>query len=246
MFNLTGKTALVTGATGGIGGAIARALHAQGAAVVLSGTREAVLQDLVRELGERAFAAAANLSDAASVDGLIARAEEAAGAPLDILVANAGITKDGLLMRMKDEDFSDVIKVNLESYFRLPRAAMKGMMKRRSGRIIGVTSIVGVTGNPGQTNYAASKAGMIGFSKSLAQEVGSRGITVNCIAPGFIESPMTDALNDQQKEAILGTLPAARLGTSEEVAAAVVFLASDEAAYVTGQTIHVNGGMAMI
>ncbi|WP_296818290.1 SDR family NAD(P)-dependent oxidoreductase, partial [Brevundimonas sp.] len=183
MFNLEGKTALVTGATGGIGGAIARALHAQGATVVLSGTREAVLNDLAGELGGRAFAAAANLSDAESVDGLVGRAEEVAGAPLDILVANAGITKDGLLMRMKDEDFEQVIKVNLESYFRLCRAAMKGMMKRRAGRIIGVTSVVGVTGNPGQTNYAASKAGMIGFSKSLAQEVGSRGITVNCIAP---------------------------------------------------------------
>lgn len=246
MFNLEGKTALVTGATGGIGGAVARALHAQGAAVVLSGTREAVLQDLAGELGGRAFVAAANLSDAESVDGLVGRAEEAAGAGLDILVANAGITKDGLLMRMKDEDFSDVIKINLESYFRLSRAAMRGMMKRRSGRIIGVTSVVGVTGNPGQTNYAASKAGMIGFSKSLAQEVASRGITVNCIAPGFIASPMTDVLTDQQKEAILGSIPAGRLGTGDEIAAAACFLASDEAAYVTGQTLHVNGGMAMI
>ena len=246
MFNLTGKTALVTGATGGIGGAIARALHAQGATVVLSGTREAVLQDLAKELGERAFAAAANLSDAESVDGLLARAEEAAGAPLDILVANAGITKDGLLMRMKDEDFQDVIRVNLESYFRLSRAAMKGMMKRRSGRIIGITSVVGVTGNPGQTNYAASKAGMIGFSKSLAQEVGSRGITVNCIAPGFITSPMTDALNDKQREGILTRVPMNRLGTGPEIAAATLYLASDEAGYVTGQTLHVNGGMAMV
>lgn len=246
MFNLTGKTALVTGATGGIGGAIARALHAQGAAVVLSGTREAVLQEIAGELGERAFVAAANLSDAESVDGLIGRAEEAAGAPLDILVANAGITKDGLLMRMKDDDFEQVIKVNLESYFRLTRAAMKGMMKRRAGRIIGVTSVVGVTGNPGQTNYSASKAGMIGFSKSLAQEVGSRGITVNCIAPGFIASPMTDVLNDQQRETILTKIPAGRLGAGEEIAAAAVYLASDEAAYVTGQTLHVNGGMAMI
>ena len=246
MFNLEGKTALVTGATGGIGGAVARALHAQGAAVVLSGTREAVLQDLAAELGGRAFVAAANLSDAESVDGLVGRAEEAAGAGLDILVANAGITKDGLLMRMKDEDFADVIRINLESYFRLSRAAMRGMMKRRSGRIIGVTSVVGVTGNPGQTNYAASKAGMIGFSKSLAQEVASRGITVNCIAPGFIASPMTDVLTDQQKEAILGSIPAGRLGTGDEIAAAACFLASDEAAYVTGQTLHVNGGMAMI
>ena len=246
MFDLTGKTALVTGATGGIGGAVARAMHAQGATVVLSGTREAVLADLAGELGERAFAAAANLSDAASVDGLVAKAEEAAGAPLDILIANAGITKDGLLMRMKDEDFQSVLTVNLESYFRLSRAAMKGMMKRRSGRIIGVTSVVGVTGNPGQTNYAASKAGMIGFSKSLAQEVGSRGITVNCIAPGFIASPMTDVLNDAQKDAIMKNIPMGRLGLGDEIAAAAVYLASDEAAYVTGQTLHVNGGMAMI
>ncbi len=246
MFNLSGKTALVTGATGGIGGAIARALHAQGATIVLSGTREAVLQDLAKDLGERAFVAAANLSDPESVDGLVAIAEGAAASPLDILVANAGITKDGLLMRMKDEDFRSVITVNLESYFRLSRAAMKGMMKRRSGRIIGVTSIVGVTGNPGQTNYAASKAGMIGFSKSLAQEVGSRGITVNCIAPGFIASPMTDVLNEAQREAILKTIPLGRLGTGDEIAAAAVYLSSDEAAYVTGQTLHVNGGMAMI
>jgi len=246
MFDLTGKTALVTGATGGIGGAVARALHAQGATVVLSGTREAVLTDLARDLGERAHFAVANLSDPASVDGLVAAAEAAAGAPLDILIANAGITKDGLLMRMKDEDFQSVLTVNLESYFRLSRAAMKGMMKRRSGRIIGVTSVVGVTGNPGQTNYAASKAGMIGFSKSLAQEVGSRGITVNCIAPGFIASPMTDVLIEQQRETILKAIPAGRLGTGDEIAAAAVYLASDEAAYVTGQTLHVNGGMAMI
>lgn len=246
MFNLSGKTALVTGATGGIGGAIARALHAQGAAVVLSGTREAVLAEIAGELGERAFVAAANLSDADSVDGLVARAEEAAGAPLDILVANAGITKDGLLLRMKDEDFADVLRINLESYFRLSRAALKGMMKRRSGRIIGITSVVGVTGNGGQTNYAASKAGMIGFSKSLAQEVGSRGVTVNCIAPGFIASPMTDVLNEQQREGILRNIPAGRLGEGPEIAAAAVYLASDEAAYVTGQTLHVNGGMAMI
>ena len=246
MFNLTGKTALVTGATGGIGGAIARALHAQGATVILSGTREAVLGEIAADLGERAFVAAANLSDPASVDGLIGRAEETAGAGLDILVANAGITKDGLLMRMKDEDFQSVLTVNLESYFRLSRAAMKGMMKRRSGRIIGITSVVGVTGNAGQTNYAASKAGMIGFSKSLAQEVGSRGITVNCIAPGFIASPMTDVLNEQQREGILRNIPAGRLGTGDEIAAAAVYLSSDEAAYVTGQTLHVNGGMAMI
>lgn len=246
MFELTGKTALVTGATGGIGGAIAHALHAQGAHVVLSGTREAVLADLAKELGERTSIAPANLADAESVDGLIAKAEEAAGNPLDILVANAGITKDGLLMRMKDEDWESVLKVNLESYFRLSRAAMRGMMKRRAGRIIGITSVVGVMGNPGQANYAASKAGMIGFSKALAQEVATRGITVNCVAPGFIESPMTEALNEAQKAQILSTIPAARLGLGSDVAAACVYLASDEAAYMTGQTLHVNGGMAMI
>jgi 3-oxoacyl-[acyl-carrier protein] reductase len=246
MFDLTGKTALVTGATGGLGSAIAKALHAQGATVVLSGTRENVLQDLAGELGGRAHVAACNLSDASAVDGLVEQAESAAGAGLDILVANAGITRDGLLMRMKDEDWEQVIKVNLESYFRLSRAALRGMMKRRAGRIIGVTSVVGVTGNPGQANYAASKAGMIGFSKSLAQEVGSRGVTVNCIAPGFITSPMTDVLNDQQRETILSKIPAGRLGTGDEIAAAAVYLSSDEAAYVTGQTLHVNGGMAMI
>ena len=246
MFDLTGKTALVTGATGGLGSEIAKGLHAQGAHVVLSGTREAVLEDLAGQLGERVSVASANLSEAASVDGLVAKAEAAAGKELDILVANAGITRDGLLMRMKDEDWDAVIKVNLESYFRLARAALRGMMKRRSGRIIGVTSVVGVTGNPGQTNYAASKAGMIGFSKALAQEVGSRGVTVNCIAPGFITSPMTDVLNEQQREAILSRIPAGRLGTGGEIGAAAVYLASNEAAYVTGQTLHVNGGMAMI
>ena len=246
MFDLSGKTALVTGATGGIGGEIAKALHGAGAHVALSGTREAVLQDLAQQLGERTSAVAANLSDAESVDSLIGRAEAAAGAPIDILVANAGITRDGLLMRMKDEDWDAVLKVNLESYFRLSRAAMRGMMKRRHGRIIGITSVVGVMGNPGQSNYAASKAGMIGFSKALAQEVASRGITVNCVAPGFIESPMTDALNEQQKAQIMATIPAARLGTGAEVAAACVYLASEEAGYMTGQTLHVNGGMAMI
>jgi len=246
MFDLTGKTALVTGATGGIGAEIAKTLHAQGAHVVLSGTREGVLQDLAGTLGGRASVAAANLSDSAAVDGLIEAAEAAAGSPLDILVANAGITKDGLLMRMKDEDWETVLKVNLESYFRLSRAAMRGMMKRRFGRIIGITSVVGVMGNPGQANYAASKAGMIGFSKALAQEVATRGITVNCVAPGFIESPMTDALNEQQKTQILSTIPAARLGSGGDVAAACAYLASNEAGYVTGQTLHVNGGMAMI
>ncbi|NBB17079.1 3-oxoacyl-[acyl-carrier-protein] reductase [Caulobacter sp. SLTY] len=246
MFDLTGKTALVTGATGGIGGEIAKALHGAGAHVVLSGTREAVLQELAAGFGERASVAAANLSDAASVDGLIAAAEAAAGKDLDILVANAGITKDGLMLRMKDEDWEQVIKVNLESYFRLSRAALKGMMKRRWGRIIGITSIVGVTGNPGQANYAASKAGMIGFSKALAQEVASRNVTVNCVAPGFITSPMTDELNEAQKSALTTRIPAGRLGEGADVAAACVYLASQEAAYVTGQTLHVNGGMVMV
>jgi 3-oxoacyl-[acyl-carrier protein] reductase len=245
MFDLTGKTALVTGATGGIGAEIARALHGAGAHVVLSGTREAVLADLATELGGRTSIVPANLSDSAAVDGLIGLAEAAAG-QVDILVANAGITRDGLLLRMKDDDWEQVLKVNLESYFRLSRAALRGMMKRRFGRIIGITSVVGVMGNPGQANYAASKAGMIGFSKSLAQEVATRGVTVNCVAPGFIESPMTDALNEAQKTQILTTIPAGRLGSGGDVAAACVYLASDEAGYMTGQTLHVNGGMAMI
>ncbi|MCA3712405.1 MAG: 3-oxoacyl-[acyl-carrier-protein] reductase [Phenylobacterium sp.] len=245
MFDLTGRTALVTGATGGIGAEIARALYAAGAHVVLSGTREAVLADLASELGGRTSIVPANLSDAAAVDGLIGLAEAAAG-QVDILVANAGITRDGLLLRMKDEDWEQVLKVNLESYFRLSRAALRGMMKRRFGRIIGITSVVGVMGNPGQANYAASKAGMIGFSKSLAQEVATRGVTVNCVAPGFIESPMTDALNEAQKSQILGTIPSGRLGSGADVAAACVYLASDEAGYMTGQTLHINGGMAMI
>jgi len=244
MFDLKGKKALVTGATGGIGGAIARALHAAGAQVALSGTRQEALDALSAEL-PGSVALACNLSDPAETDGLIGRAEEALGG-LDILVANAGITKDGLLLRMKDEDFERVLDVNLGSYFRLARAASKGMMKRRLGRIIAITSVVGVTGNPGQANYAASKAGMIGFTKSIAQELASRGITANCIAPGFIVSPMTDALNEAQKEAITKSIPAARLGQPDDIAAAVVYLASDEASYVTGQTLHVNGGMAMI
>lgn len=246
MFDLTGKTALVTGATGGIGGEIARALHASGAHVVLSGTRQAVLDELAASFGERVSVAAANLSDPDSVDGLVAAAEAAAGSPLDILVANAGITRDGLMLRMKDEDWQEVIRVNLESYFRLSRAALKGMMKRRWGRIIGITSVVGVTGNPGQANYAASKAGMIGFSKALAQEVASRNVTVNCVAPGFIESPMTDALNQAQKDGLMTKIPAGRLGSGADVAAGCVYLASEEASYVTGQTLHINGGMAMI
>ena len=212
---------------------------------MLSGTRESVLADLATELGGRTSIVPANLSDSAAVDGLIGLAEAAAG-QVDILVANAGITRDGLLLRMKDDDWEQVLKVNLESYFRLSRSALRGMMKRRFGRIIGITSVVGVMGNPGQANYAASKAGMIGFSKSLAQEVATRGVTVNCVAPGFIESPMTDALNEAQKAQILTTIPTGRLGSGGDVAAACVYLASDEAAYMTGQTLHVNGGMAMI
>ena len=245
MFDLTGKTALVTGASGGIGGAIARALHAQGAHVVLSGTREAALEAVADELGERVSTAVADLSDAASVDGLIAAAEKAAG-PIDVLVSNAGLTRDGLLLRMRDDDWSLVQRVNLEAYFRLSRSALRSMMKRRWGRIIGITSVVGVTGNPGQANYAASKAGMIGFSKALAAEVATRSITVNCVAPGFIASPMTDGLNEAQRGAILGSIPAGRLGEGADVAAACVYLASEEAGYMTGQTLHVNGGMAMI
>ena len=246
MFDISGKTALITGASGGIGGAIARALHDQGAHVVLSGTRQGALDALARELGGRASCVACDLADGAAVDGLIGLAEEAAGGGLDILVANAGVTRDGLLLRMKDEDWSAVLKVNLESYFRLSRAALRGMLKRRAGRIIAITSVVGVMGNPGQANYAASKAGMIGFSKALAQEVASRGVTVNCIAPGFIESPMTEAFNDAQRARILETIPLGRLGVGADVAAACVYLASEEGAYVTGQTLHVNGGMAMI
>ncbi len=245
MFDLSGKTALVTGATGGIGGAVAKALHARGATVAISGTRREALDTLAAELGDRVHVIPANLSDKDSVEALVPAAEAAMGS-LDILVNNAGVTRDGLFMRMKDEDWDLVIRVNLEGAFRLCRAAVKGMMKRRTGRIISITSIVGVTGNPGQGNYAASKAGLIGMSKSLAAEVASRGITVNCIAPGFIETPMTDVLNDKQRETILGNVPAGRLGTPEEIAAAVVYLASAEASYVTGQTLHVNGGMAMI
>ena len=246
MFDLTGKRALVTGATGGLGGEIARLLHKQGAYVALSGTRAEKLEALAAELGDRTAVTPCNLSDGDAVDALPGQAAEALGGPIDILIANAGITKDGLLMRMKQADFDDVITINLESYFRLAKACLRPMMKARSGRIIGITSIVGVTGNPGQTNYAASKAGMIGFSKSLAQEVASRGITVNCIAPGFIRSPMTDALNDAQKDATLSRIPAAKLGEGSDIAAGALYLASDEAAYVTGQTLHINGGMAMI
>ncbi|WP_334176632.1 3-oxoacyl-[acyl-carrier-protein] reductase [Pseudoxanthobacter sp.] len=245
MFDLTGRFALVTGASGGIGSAVARALHGQGATVALSGTRREKLEEVAAALGERVHVVPANLGDRADVDGLVPAAEAAMGG-LDILVNNAGITRDNLFMRMKDEEWDQVLEVNLTSAFRLSRAAIKGMMRRRYGRIIGITSVVGVTGNAGQSNYAAAKAGMIGMSKSLAKEVASRNITVNTVAPGFIETAMTDVLKPEQKDAILGQVPAARLGTGDEIAAAVVYLASAEAGYVTGQTLHVNGGMAMI
>lgn len=245
MFNLSGKCALVTGATGGIGGAVAKALHAQGATIAVSGTRREALEALAAELGARVHVVPANLSDKDSVEGLIPAAEAALG-QVDILVNNAGVTRDNLFMRMKDEEWEMVLRVNLEAAFRLSRAAIKGMMKRRFGRIVSVTSVIGTTGNAGQANYAASKAGLIGMSKSLAQEVASRNITVNCIAPGFISTPMTDVLNEKQREGILAKVPMARLGTPEDIAAAAVYLASDEAGYLTGQTIHINGGMAMI
>jgi 3-oxoacyl-[acyl-carrier protein] reductase len=245
MFDLSSKAALVTGASGGIGGAIARALHKQGATVTLSGTRADALEKLRGELGERAHAIAARMDDAADIDRLLKDAEAAMG-KVDILVNNAGITRDNISMRMKDEEWEKVLQVNLTGTFRLTRAAMRGMMRRRFGRVINITSIVGVTGNPGQANYAAAKAGLIGMSKSLAQELASRAITVNCVAPGFIATPMTDVLTDEQKKGILGRVPADRLGTPDEIAAGVVYLASDEAAYVTGQTLHINGGMAMI
>jgi 3-oxoacyl-[acyl-carrier protein] reductase len=245
MFDLSGMTALVTGASGGIGSDIARALSAQGARVALSGTREEALLKVQAELGGESVILPTNLSDGAAVDALVPQAVEALG-KLDILVNNAGVTRDNLAMRMKDEEWSDVIRVNLEAAFRLCRAAMKPMMRAKFGRIISVTSVVGTTGNPGQANYAASKAGLVGMSKAMAQEVASRGITVNCIAPGFITSPMTEALPDAQKEALLGKIPVGKLGTGSDIAAATVYLASREAAYVTGQTLHVNGGMAMI
>ena len=245
MFDLTGKTALVTGASGGIGAEIARVLHAAGATLALSGTRVAPLESLAAELGERAHVLACNLSDAAEVEGLVKRAAEAMGS-VDVLVNNAGITKDGLAMRMSDEDWQSVIDVNLTATFRLCRAAVRGMMKARWGRIVNISSVVGATGNGGQVNYAASKAGMVGLSKSPAAEVASRGITVNCVAPGFIETAMTDKLNESQRGAILGVVPAGRMGTPQEIAAAVLYLASAEAGYVTGATLHVNGGMAMI
>ena len=245
MFDLSGKGALVTGASGGIGAAIARAIHGQGAVVALSGTRRPALEALAGELGERAHIVPCDLSDAAATAALPGQAEAALGT-LDILVNNAGLTRDNLAMRMKDEEWDQVLAVNLSAGFRLARASLRAMMKRRWGRIIGITSIVGVTGNPGQANYAASKAGMIGMSKSLAQEVASRGITVNCIAPGFIETAMTEALGEAQHEKLLAAVPAGRLGVPADIAAAAVYLASEEAAYMTGQTLHVNGGMAMI
>ncbi|KRE16596.1 3-oxoacyl-ACP synthase [Bosea sp. Root381] len=245
MLDLTGKRALVTGATGGLGGAIARLLHAQGASVALSGTRVEALEAFAAELGERVEIAPCNLADKDSVEALVPSAEEKLGG-LDILVNNAGVTKDNLFMRLKDEDWDSVIAVNLTAAFRLSRAAVKSMMRRRYGRIISIGSVVGTMGNPGQGNYAASKAGLIGMSKALAAEVASRNITVNVVAPGFIESPMTQALNEKQREGILADVPMGRLGSGGDVAAAVAFLASTEAGYVTGQTLHVNGGMAMI
>ena len=244
MFDLTGKTALVTGATGGIGGAIARALHAQGAKVAISGTRREVLETLAAELGGAAVLPC-DLANKDSVEALVPDAEKALG-QLDILVANAGITRDNLFIALKDDDWEQVLNVNLTSTFRLARAAVKGMMRRRFGRVIGITSVVGVTGNPGQANYTATKAGMIGMFKSIGKEYAKRGVTANCVAPGFIATPMTDKLTDKQREAILQMVPSGRLGGGADVAAAVVYLASDEAAYVTGQTLHVNGGMAMI
>ncbi|MEM1315727.1 MAG: 3-oxoacyl-ACP reductase FabG [Pseudomonadota bacterium] len=245
MFSLDGKRALVTGASGGIGGAVARVLHAQGATVALSGTRTDPLQALAAELGERAHVTPCNLSDAASVEALPKAAAEAMGG-VDILVNNAGVTRDQLFMRMSDEDWDTVIAVNLTAAFRLSRAVLRGMMKARWGRIVSVTSVVGATGNPGQGNYAASKAGLVGMSKSLAAEVASRGVTVNCVAPGFIETAMTEALPDAQKDKLLTAIPAGRMGAPEEIAAAVAFLAAPEAAYLTGATLHVNGGMAML
>jgi 3-oxoacyl-[acyl-carrier protein] reductase len=246
MFDLSGKTALVTGASGGIGGAIAKALHGQGAAVVLSGTRAEALEALKSELGSRAHIATCNLSDPASVEALPKAAEAALGASVDILVNNAGITRDNLFMRMKDEEWDQVIAVNLTAAFRLSRGVLRGMMKKRWGRIISVTSVVGATGNPGQGNYAAAKAGLVGMSKALAAEVASRNITVNCVAPGFVVTPMTDALTEEQKTALFARIPVGRFGQPGDIGAAVAYLASQEAGYVTGQTIHANGGMAMI
>jgi 3-oxoacyl-[acyl-carrier protein] reductase len=245
MFDLTGKTALVTGATGGLGAGIARALHGQGATVAISGTRREVLDTLAAQLKDRVYVLPCDLADKDAVEALVPNAEEKMQR-LDILVANAGVTKDNLFVQLKDEDWDQVLAVNLTATFRLTRAAVSRMMRRRFGRIIGITSVVGVTGNPGQGNYTASKAGMIGMMKSVAAEYAKRNVTANCIAPGFVTSPMTDKLNDKQKEAILSRVPAGKMGTAADIGAATVYLASDEAAYVTGQTLHVNGGMAMI
>lgn len=245
MFDLTGKTALVTGASGAIGGAIARALHGAGATIVASGTRADALAALVDALGARASFVTADLADGAQCDGLIERAEEK-GAAIDILVNNAGLTRDTLAMRMTDDDWQQVIDVDLTAAFRLSRAALRPMMRRRWGRIISITSVVAVTGNAGQVNYAAAKAGLIGMSKALAREIASRGVTVNCVAPGFHDSPMTQVLNAEQRNRLLAVIPLGRIGTVEDVAAGVVYLASEEASYVTGQTLHINGGMAMI
>ena len=245
MFELTGRTALVTGATGTIGATIARSLHDQGATVAISGTRREVLDKLAAELGGRVHILPANLADATETEALVPRAEEAMG-QLDILVANAGVTRDNLLVQLRDEDWEQVIAINLSATFRLSRAAVRGMMRRRFGRVIAITSVVGITGNPGQANYVAAKAGITGMIKAMAQEYAKRGVTAKCVAPGFIVTPMTDKLNDKQREAIVAKIPASRAGTPAEVAVAVVFLASNEAGYVTGQTLHVNGGMAMI
>ncbi len=245
MFDLTGKSALITGATGPIGASIARTLHAQGATVAISGTRREVLDQLAAQLGARVHILPGNLADAAQTDALVSQAEQAMG-QLDILVANAGVARDNLLVQLRDEDWDQVIAVNLSATFRLTRAAVKSMMRRRFGRIIAITSVVGTTGNPGQANYVAAKAGIAGMIKAVAQEYAKRGVTANCVAPGFIVTPMTDKLNDKQRETIVAKIPAGRAGTTDEVAAAVLFLASNEAAYVTGQTLHVNGGMAMI
>lgn len=245
MFDLTGKTALLTGASGGIGAAVARALHAQGATVTLSGTRESVLEELAGSLGERAHIAVCDLGNSEAVAGLPGQAESQMGG-LDILVNNAGLTRDNLVLRMKDDEWDTVLNVNLTAGFKLARGALRGMMKKRWGRIISITSIVGTTGNPGQANYAASKAGVTGMTKALAQEVATRGITVNCLAPGFISTPMTDALGEDQRKKLLDAVPVGRLGSPEDIASGVVYLSSDEAAYITGQTLHINGGMAMI
>jgi 3-oxoacyl-[acyl-carrier protein] reductase len=246
MFDLSGKVALVTGASGGIGGAIAKALHSQGATVVISGTRTELLEALKSEMRERTHVAVCNLADSSSVEALPKAAESAAGASIDILVNNAGVTRDNLFMRMKDEEWDQVIAIDLTAAFRLCRGVLRGMMKKRWGRIVSITSVVGVTGNPGQGNYAAAKAGLIGMSKALAAEVASRNITVNCIAPGFVVTPMTNVLTADQKSALLARIPAGRMGEAADIASAAVYLSSDEAAYITGQTLHVNGGMAMI